>query len=106
MGSTAASEDPLGAQLAAVGLSPALAESLIPRREQAYAIGADIWDAVRLFVAAGTQWRRDAGQLVGMAYGDVRATAEWLGIATTPRLLEDLRVMEAEVLARAERRRR
>lgn len=98
-------EDPLEAQLAAVGLAPDLAAGLAPRGERSHGVGRDIWDAVRLFVACGTQWRRDGGALSGLAYADVRAAAEWLGIATRPRLLDDLRVMEAEVLAAQERRR-
>lgn len=55
---------------------------------------------MRLFMACATQWRRagSAGVPVGLDYPAVRATADWLGIAATPQLLDDLRYLEAGAL--------
>jgi hypothetical protein len=55
---------------------------------------------VRVFLAAATQWRRagSAGMPVELDYPAVRATAEWLGVEPTPKLLERLRHLEAGAL--------
>lgn len=63
---------------------------------------ADMLDAVRLFCAAGTQWRwlaaGDRAIPTGMDYAGVRAAADWLGVTAGPDLLDDLRALEAGAL--------
>jgi len=56
---------------------------------------------VQLFLALSTQWRVHpmAGARLGLEYGAVRQTADMLGIAVTPDLFDDLRVMEGAALA-------
>jgi len=58
------------------------------------------WPAVRLFLAASTQWRRAgmAGLPAGLDYPAVATTAAWLGIAIDEDLLWRLRVLEAAAL--------
>lgn len=64
--------------------------------------------ALRLFLAASSQWRM-AGhppRPVAMDYAGVEAAARLAGIDVTPPLFADLRIMEAAALrAMAERRR-
>ncbi len=49
-----------------------------------------------LFAALGTQWDRHAmtGMRLGIRYDVIRPTAEMLGIAVTPAIFSDIRVME------------
>ena len=53
-------------------------------------------DAVHLFVAAGTQWRRAGmtGIPTGLDYAGVEAAARALGAAWTADLLDKLKTME------------
>lgn len=57
-------------------------------------------DAVRVFRAAGTQWRRAGmtGVASGLDYAGVEAAARALAIAWTDDLLDRLRVMEAAAI--------
>ena len=57
-------------------------------------------DAVHVFAAAGTQWRRGGmtGVATGLDYAGVEATARALGIAWSRDLLEKLRTMESAAL--------
>lgn len=70
----------------------------------------DEWEAVSLFFALDTQWRRAgmAGGRAGLDYAAVEPTARMLGFEVKPQLLHDLRAMEGAALAtfaeRAKRR--
>lgn len=98
-GEPAASDDPL------------TAAAQLPRRPEAEPVelAPDEWEAVSLFFALDTQWRRAglAGERAGLDYAAVEPTARMLGIDVKPRLLHDLRAMEDAALAAfAERARR
>lgn len=55
--------------------------------------------AVRWFLAASTQWRRDAmGRIAGLDYASAEVAARLAGLTVGPDDFEGLRVMEAEVL--------
>ena len=57
-----------------------------------------VWDVVRLFVAASTQWRHSpSGHRAGLDYAAVRATADALSIEWRE-VFPRLQVMEAEAL--------
>ena len=60
----------------------------------------EAWDAVRLFIACGTQWRRAGmtGVATGLDYASVEAAARALAIAWTGELLEQLRIMETAAI--------
>ena len=60
----------------------------------------DAWDAVRVFAAVGTQWRRAGmtGVPTGLDYAGVEAAARAVGVAWTGALLDQLRVMEHAAL--------
>ena len=70
------------------------------RRSGTPEIGPDEVDAVSLFLRLGSQWRHHpAGPRLGLDYAAIPPTAAMLGITMTPRLLDDLRVMEDAALA-------
>lgn len=54
-----------------------------------------------LFFALDTQWRRHAmtGKRIGIDYTSVAPTAQLFGIAMTPELMADIRMMEDAALA-------
>lgn len=82
-----------------------------PRREDAPAeVPIEDADAVNLFLALDTQWRRHpmTGQRLGIDYAAIGATAQLYEIAMTPDLMADIRMMEAAALgafAECDRRR-
>lgn len=59
--------------------------------------------AVEAFLAAATQWRVVAGperlRVVGLDYAGARAGWDLAGIAMTPALFADVRIMEAAAIA-------
>ena len=57
-------------------------------------------DALRVFVASGTQWRRAGmtGVETGLDYAGVEAAARALGVEWSFALLEKIRVMEDAAL--------
>lgn len=78
---------------------------------EAIRIAPDEVDAVALFYALGTQWRRQlvvslagaASILQGLDYGVVETTARLSGVAMTPALFRDLQLMEREAIKEAAR---
>lgn len=62
-------------------------------------------EAVLLFMASATQWRRvgERGMMVGLDYAAVLVVAGWLGLEPGPGLLADLRIMEAAALTELHR---
>jgi hypothetical protein len=58
-------------------------------------------DAFALFGSLDTQWRRHplTGTRLGIDYAAIEPVARMLGIGMTPRLLIDVQIMEAAVLA-------
>lgn len=55
--------------------------------------------AAELYHACCTQWRRHAGGAVaGLDYSGVEAAARMMGMAMTPELFAQLRVLEAETV--------
>ena len=58
-------------------------------------------DTVNLFFALDTQWRRHAmtGQRIGIDYSAIAPTAQLYGIAMSPELMADVRMMEAAALS-------
>lgn len=64
------------------------------------------WDALRLFLAMGTQWRRAGmvGLPVGLDYRPLEMVAGALSVAIDAALLRRLRVLEDAVLEDALKR--
>lgn len=60
---------------------------------------------VRLFIGMGTQWRMGMNGAYGLDYSALPVVAQALGVRLRPGRFEGLRIMEAEVLRRWERRR-
>lgn len=105
--------DPRGgtdtAGLAALGAAPATLAEAAARTPPPLPVAAANWPAVRVFLAADTQWRTAgmSGQPIGLDYVALHLAARALGVRWTARLLWRLRVIEAEALAAlAERRER
>jgi hypothetical protein len=68
------------------------------------ALPAALRPAVELAAAAAGQWRMAGGGMapmrpVGLDFVAVDAIARWMGLTPTPRLLADLRGIEAAALA-------
>ena len=84
----------------------------MPQRNDPEPERIEVWpkhaDAVRLFLAVGTQWRVDAasGRMTGLDYAGVRAAAEMMQIEHAPAAFARLRTMEREVLRLLDERRR
>lgn len=64
------------------------------------ALAPDEVEPVTLFLMLGSQWRHHAmsGLRLGLDYAAIPATAAMAGIAMTPALFADLRVMEGAAL--------
>lgn len=63
-------------------------------------IGPDEAEAVMLFFAMGTQWNwHPLGPRTGLRYEAIEPTARRIGVQDTPRLFDDLRIMEQAALA-------
>lgn len=77
-----------------------LARRQRPSGEADIEVAPDEVDAVALFLAMGTQWRRCGvtGRAIGLEYAAVPATASLSAIAMTPALFADLQLMEAAAL--------
>ncbi|MEO5336869.1 MAG: DUF1799 domain-containing protein [Magnetospirillum sp. WYHS-4] len=69
----------------------------------------DNWDALRVFLALGTQWRWIAGPMgaraAGLDYAAIPPTLVLMGMAATPALFAQLRAMEGAALEVWSRRR-
>lgn len=68
-----------------------------PKPREPEEVWPENWEAVRVFVAMGTQWRRAgmAGVPVALDYAALPAVAGALGIAPSEDLIARLRMMEA-----------
>jgi hypothetical protein len=94
--------------------APASAPASAGEPADELAVHPDNVTAARLFLAAGTQWRRTAmagmgGAAVwreGLDYTGVEAAARLAGLTVTPDDFEALRLIELEVLAADARRAR
>ncbi len=64
-------------------------------------IGPDEYAAVTLFFSLASQWRIHgmSGVRLGLEYTAIGPTATMMGIAMTPELFDDIRVMERAALA-------
>jgi hypothetical protein len=88
--------DDMAEQMAALGL---VGEPPATVRQE-IEILPDMVDSLRLFAALGTQWRvGPGGGVLGLDYGAMRDVAGWLEVMPTPRIFDDLRRLEAGVLA-------
>lgn len=103
----------LAAQAAGLGLPPemaaALAASAAAAAPEAFEVMPENWDAMRLFLAMETQWRRAgmSGIATGLDYAVLRPVARLFGLATSADLFDRVRILEgAALLAMAERHRR
>lgn len=95
--------------MAALGATAETVAAASARAPRAVAVAAENWDAVRVFLNADTQWRTAglSGVPIGLDYVALHLASQALGVAWTGRLLDKLRVLEAEALrALAERRER
>lgn len=55
-------------------------------------------NAVALFMRTATQWRLGPNGPQGLDYTALHSTAQWLGLAVTDDLLQQIQVLEAETL--------
>jgi hypothetical protein len=69
-------------------------------KESGFPVLPENLDAVRLFCAASTQWRRAGmgGVPLGLEYPGLEAASRMMGVAMTPELFESVRVMEFAAL--------
>lgn len=69
-------------------------------------IAAELWPAVSLFLALGTQWSHAGmtGARTGIRYEAIKPTAALAGIKLRPGMFEDLKIMEAAALHELARR--
>lgn len=88
-----------------VPMTPELLKAVRERDEQEQRTrpGIEIWpdmaNGVLTFFAMDTQWRRGPfGDLLGLDYGVVRATADLLGLTLDAQAFHDVRTMESETL--------
>ena len=68
--------------------------------EEPVELAPDEAEAVGLFFALDTQWRRHAmtGSRLGLDYASIEPTARMLSVPMRPQLLSDLRAMEGAAL--------
>ena len=71
---------------------------------QDYEVMPEAWLAVRVFLKVQTQWRADAGAVIGLDYGAVRWVCELLQLTDTLEVLGDLQIIEATVVAAMNKR--
>lgn len=92
-GAAVRSEDPLTAAAELPDREPASADAVLELPQ-------DEADAVGLFFALDTQWRRCglSGSRLGLDYSAIEPTARMLEIPVRPQLLTDLRTMEGAAL--------
>lgn len=69
------------------------------RDEDQCELWVDHVESVELFRHCSSQWRTAAHVVVGLDYAGVHAIAGMLGVAVTPRLFGELRVLESEGVA-------
>lgn len=68
-------------------------------RDEGFEVYADCIEAVRLFLACGTQWKVvPLGGVAGLDYPGVEALCRMSGIDMTSALFRDLQTMEAAAL--------
>lgn len=84
------------------GAAPALDDALV--EDGALVLPAELEPSVKGFTAAATQWRWVSFGFakplrVGLDYAGLRAALALEGIAETPELFGDIRIMEAAALA-------
>lgn len=90
----------MAAQLAGMGAPPELLAQLQAQAadDEAFEVWAENKDAVVLFLALSTQWRRDSGARTGLDYAAIGPAARYSRIRMTPELFHDLQVMEASAI--------
>ena len=88
----------------AFGIDPELARWGNDARPSEVLIWPDMQDAVALFFSLATQWRWTGAGMAGafrtgLDYAVLEPTARAAGLEMTPRLFDDIRVLERECLA-------
>jgi hypothetical protein len=77
-------------------------DAATPPKPEEFAVHPDNWDALRVFLVLGTQWRWIAGPMgaraAGLDYAAVAPTLALMGMAATPRLFAQLQTMEGTAL--------
>jgi len=58
----------------------------------------DAWPAVQLFLCCQTQWRTGPSGLIGLDYNAIRWAFSLYQVDDPRAMLEDIRLMEAEIL--------
>ncbi len=86
------------ADLRAFGAAQEQIEHALGPPETDFAVWPENWDAVQAFLAVQTQWATGFSGPTGLDYSRVRAGWELAGIAVTPELFHQLRIMELTVL--------
>lgn len=95
----------VAAQAAALGLPPEmaamLAASAAASAPAAFEVMPENWDAMRLFLAMETQWRRAGmtGVATGLDYAVLPAVAGFHGLTLDADLFARLRILEGAALA-------
>jgi hypothetical protein len=89
----------------AMGASPEIQAQWAARaernaKEAEFPVLPENLEAVRLFCAASTQWRRAGmgGVPLGLEYPGLESAARMMGVGMTPELFESVRVMEFAAL--------
>jgi hypothetical protein len=99
-----AGNDEVASDLQALGIEGA-EEWLEEQEPEPFAVLPENAQSVELFLLSSTQWRFAEGLPVSLDYPGVEAAARLAGIAMTPELFADIRIMErAAVEAMRERR--
>lgn len=80
-------------------LAAARQRDLQESKAATFEIWPDMADAVVLFFAMDTQWKKGAfGDLIGLDYAALRPTADLLGLSLGEQSFHDVRIMESETL--------
>lgn len=95
----------MAAQAAALGLPPEVAAGLLASARAAVPATIEVmpenWDAMRIFLAMGTQWRRAGwvGVATGLDYAALPVVSAALDVPAGGDLFARLRILEGAALA-------
>lgn len=84
--------------LVALGVALDAVDDRLGRREDAFYVWPEGWEAVQAFLAVQTQFVHGMGGPTGLDYTRVHNGLAMAGIACTPELFHQLRLLEAGVL--------
>jgi hypothetical protein len=87
--------------LRSFGLSQEMIDEIAPTEDAAsvFEVWDENWSAVEMFLRCQTQWRTTMNGVLGLDYGALKWLFSLYPVEDPHLLLEDLRVMEATVVA-------